>query len=116
MGKRPSKQQASVLRAEMIMKGRCGLLTACQAADRLGVSRKTYYKWEQRGLSAMLDGVADQSPGRPIPPCDDHRRQLERQLTEAQRQIELLNHKLALKDVLMDLKMPTTGCDRTKKK
>jgi DNA-binding transcriptional regulator YiaG len=58
--KRPSAQQRSRLRAEMIMKVRCGLITAQQAADRLGVSRKTYYKWEQRGLSALLDGVADQ--------------------------------------------------------
>ncbi|MFC1895358.1 hypothetical protein ACFL0Q_01675 [Thermodesulfobacteriota bacterium] len=30
-------------------------------------------------------------------------------------QIELLNHKLALKDVLMDLKLPAAGCDRAKK-
>ena len=45
MAKRPSAKQASVLRAEMIMKVRCGLMTAAQAAARLGVSRKTYYKW-----------------------------------------------------------------------
>ena len=111
-----SAQQTARLRAEMIMKVRCGLMTAQQAADRLGVSRKTYYKWEQRGLSALLDGMADQSPGRPVHPSDEHRQSLERQLTEANRQIELLNRKMALKDVLMELKLPTTGCDRAKKK
>jgi transposase len=116
MKKRPSAQQTMRLRAELIMKVRCGLITAAQAADRLGVSRKTYYKWEQRGLRALLDGVADQSPGRPSRPSDDHHQALERQLSEAMTQVELLNHKLALKDVLMDLKLPTTGCDRTKKK
>jgi len=26
-----------------------------------------------------------------------------------------LNHKLALKDILNDLKLPSTGCDRAKK-
>ena len=41
---------------------------------------------------------------------------LKKQLLEAKREIELLNHKMALKDVLMDLKLPETGCDRTKKK
>ena len=116
MGKRPSAQQTMRLRAEMIMKVRCGLITASQAAHRLGVSRKTYYKWEQRGLNALLDGVANQSPGRPVRVSDDHRQALEGQLAEAMTQIELLNHKLALKDVLMDLKVAATGCDRAKKK
>ena len=116
MGKHPSAQQACLLRAEMIMKVRCGLLTAAQAAERLGVSRKTYYKWEQRGLSALLDGVSDQSPGRPASPSDDQRQELEKQLAEATAEIDLLNHKLALKDVLMDLKLPASGLGRTEKK
>jgi transposase len=64
MAKQPSSRQTARLRAEMIMKVRCGLLTARQAADRMGVSRKTFYKWEQRGLNALLDSVTDQPPGR----------------------------------------------------
>ena len=100
----------------MIMKVRCGLLTARQAADRMGVSRKTFYKWEQRGISALLDGVTDQHPGRPPDPPDERCQILEKQLTEAQREIELLNRKMALKDVLMDLKLPEAGSDRAKKK
>jgi transposase len=116
MGKRPSAQQTTRLRAEMIMKVRCGLITAAQAAERLGVSRKTYYKWEQRGLSALLDGVTDQNSGRRAHPSDDHRQSLEKQLLGANREIELLNHKLALKDVLMELNLPRTGCDRAEKK
>ena len=117
MGKRPSAQQRSLLRAETIMKVRCGLLTAAQAAERLGVSRKTYYKWEQRGLSALLDGVSDQNPGRPaVSPLNDQHRELEKRLAEATAEIDLLNHKLELKDVLMDLKLPAAGLGRTKKK
>ena len=98
------------------MKVRCGLLTARQAADRMGVSRKTFYKWEQRGLNALLDSVTDQPPGRRAHPSDDRRQILEKQLSEANREIELLNHKMALKDVLMELKLPKTGGDRAKKK
>jgi transposase len=115
MRKQPSKQHTARLRAELIMKVRCGLITARQAAQQLGVSRKTYYKWEQRGLMGLLDGVADQSPGRPPQPSDNHRQALERQLSEAHQDIELLNQKMALKDVLMDLKLQP-GCDWTKKK
>jgi transposase len=116
MAKQPSTRQTARLRAEMIMKVRCGLLTARQAAERLGVSRKTFYKWEQRGLSALLDSVNDQPPGRPSLPAEDHRQWLEEQLQGANRQIDLLNHKMALKEVLTELEHPQTGSDRTKKK
>jgi transposase len=116
MAIRPSTQQTARLRAELIMKVRCGLITARQAAKQLNVSRKTFYKWEQRGLFALLEGVTDQHPGRPPDPSDDHCQVLERQLSDAKREIELLNHKMALKDVLMDLKLPRTGSDRVKKK
>jgi hypothetical protein len=47
---------------------------------------------------------------------DEDRQGLEKALAEARRQIELLNHKLALKDVMIELRLPETGCDRAKKK
>ena len=109
-------QQTARLRAEMIMKVRCGLLTARQAADRMGVSRKTFYKWEQRGLNALLEHVTDQPPGRRSHPSDSRIQDLEKQLSRAHQQIELLNRKMALKDVVMELKLPETGSDRAKKK
>jgi transposase len=109
-------QQTARLRAEMIMKVRCGLLTARQAADRMGVSRKTFYKWEQRGLNALLDNVTDLPPGRRAHPSDERIQDLEKQLSQAHREIDLLNRKMALKDVLMELKLPEAGSDRSKKK
>ena len=115
MGKRPSGQQATRKRAEMIMKVRCGLMTARQAADRLGVSRKTYYKWEQRGLSALLGSLEDQPAGRPQKPVDRQRQALEKQLAQAHRETALMRHKMALKDVLTELKLDP-GLDRAKKK
>lgn len=98
------------------MKVRCGHLTARQAAEELGVSRKTFYKWEQRGLNALLDNVIDQPAGRRAHPSNDRLLLLEKQLSQAHREIELLNHKMALKDVLMELKLPKPGGDRAKKK
>jgi transposase len=111
-----SNQQSARLRAEMIMKVRCGLLTARQAAARMGVSRKTFYKWEQRGLNALLAHVTDHPSGRRAHPSDDRIQDLETKLAQAQREIELLNRKMALKDVLMELKLPEAGGDRAKKK
>jgi transposase len=115
MKKLPMTQQAARERAELIMKVRCGLMNASQAAEQLGISRKTYYKWEQRALSAMLEGLTDQPPGRPSQPVDTGKQALEKQLAEALRDNELLKHKMALKDVLTDLKLKP-GMDRAKKK
>jgi DNA-binding transcriptional regulator YiaG len=99
----------------MIMKLRCGLLTDRQAADRMGVSRKTFYKWEKRGLNALLDNVTDLPPVRRAHPLDNRILDLEKQLALAHREIDLLNRKMALKDVLMELKLPETSSDRAKK-
>jgi DNA-binding XRE family transcriptional regulator len=71
MKKHSGSQQTARQRAEVIMKVRCGLMSASQAATLLGVSRKTYYKWEQRGLAALLGSLEDQHPGRPAQPADN---------------------------------------------
>jgi len=97
------------------MKVRCGLMTAQQAAEQLGVSRKTYYKWEERGLSALLSSLEDQSGGRPSQPVDVEKQALEQQLTQVRRENAVLQHKMALKDVLSELKL-TPGMDRAGKK
>lgn len=101
-------------RAEVIMKVRCGLLTAAEAARQLGVSRKTYYKWEKRGLAALLDGLTDQSSGRPAQPVDSDRQELERQISQLEKDNDLLTRKMALQEVLADLMQ--SGVSRTKKK
>ena len=108
-------QEKARLRAEVIMKVRCGLMTAQQAAEYLGVSRKTYYKWEERGLSALLSSLADQASGRPFQPVDLEKQALERQLEQAHRECAILQHKMALKDVLTEVKL-TPGMSRAEKK
>ena len=60
-----STDPKALLRTEMIVKVRAGLMTATAAAEALGVSRKTYYKWEKKGLQAMLAAGQDETAGRP---------------------------------------------------
>jgi transposase len=60
-----STDPKALLRTEMIVKVRAGLMTATAAAEALGVSRKTYYKWEKRGLRAMLAAGENETSGRP---------------------------------------------------
>ena len=102
-------------RAEVIMKVRCGLLTASQAARKLGVSRKTYYKWEQRGLKALLSVLADKEPGRPSTPIDPDKQAMEEHLKQMHRENELLTRQMALKEVLTDWELPGGGCRANKK-
>lgn len=102
-------------RAEAIMKVRCGLLTASQAAAALGVSRKTYYKWEQRGLAALLEGLCDQSAGRPPQAISDRETILEKQLAELRQEKERLQQRMALKELVLSMN-ERSGSDRRGKK
>ena len=108
-------QKKALIRAELIMKVRCGLMTAAAAARQLGVSRRTYYKWEQRGLSALLDGLADQPSGRPEKRADPQQTALENQLSRLKRDNALLEQKLVLKDLAADFHI-RSSMDRKKKK
>ena len=104
--KKDKQSQAARQRAEIIMKVRCGLMTATQAAQLLGVSRKTYYKWEQRGLAALLEGVQDQPGGRPETPLKQIRQaQFDKELKELKQQNELLEKKLKLKDLVHQMQV-----------
>jgi transposase len=60
-----STEAKALTRTEMIVRVRAGLMTATAAAAALGVSRKTYYKWEKKGLQAMLAAERDETKGRP---------------------------------------------------
>jgi hypothetical protein len=51
--KRDKEQELARQRALVILQVRNGALTAKQGAARLGVSRKTYYEWEDKSLRAM---------------------------------------------------------------
>jgi transposase len=115
MKQAPGTQQTARLRAEVIMKVRCGLLTAREAASLLGVSRKTYYKWEERGLAGLLSSLTDQASGRPCQPVDSEKQSLEQQLEQAHRECAILQHKMALQEVLTDLRFKP-GISRAEKK
>jgi transposase len=77
----------ALLRTEMIVKVRAGLMTATAAAETLGVSRKTYYKWEKKGLSAMLAAGQDDAAGRPS-------KQEKKEMKALRRKVKSLSGKL----------------------
>lgn len=81
-------------------------MTATEGAIALGVSRKTYYKWENRALDAMLTGLEDRDTGRPeLPEPLQTEMQLTREIERLQREKELLEQKIELKNLIHEFEM-----------
>ena len=83
-----SQREQARQRAEMILKVRGGQMTAQEAARALGISRKTYYKWEQRGLAAMLEGLCERSSGRPASRPDGEKESLKTKVGQLEMELK----------------------------
>jgi transposase len=87
-------------RALLIMQVQAGAITASQAAKQLGISRKTYYQWEQRALSGMLDAVTQLPPGRPRKHTTPEQRKLEQKVWILQKQIDKAEESQEIRAIL----------------
>ncbi len=96
----PPQQALARQRAQLIMQVRSGLLTAEAAAQQLGVSRKTYYKWERRALAAMVEALGNRDQGRPAQPRDPEKEALRRQTEELQAKLTILERTERLRQLL----------------
>lgn len=90
--RKPTAHQQALARqrAQLIMQVRSGLLSAQQAARQLGISRKTYYKWERRALAAMVEALGNREHGRPPLPIDPEKEALQRRTQELQAKLQVL--------------------------
>lgn len=103
------KESPSRLRVELIVQVLGKQMTASGAAKRLGVSRKTYYKWEKRFLSATLDAVSDKEAGRPGKEVDEEKVELQRRLADLEKQVSVLKHAVRIRDLLQPREPPRRG-------
>ncbi len=87
-------------RAAIILQVRSGTLTAAEGAERLGVSRKTYYEWEDRALKAMARALENQTPGRPSGPPDGEKEELQRKVRDLEKKLYLAEKTIEVKDLL----------------
>lgn len=74
--KREKEQKLARERALVILQVRSGALTAKEGAKLLGVSRKTYYEWEEKSLKAMALALENHPAGRPPVPVDEEKETL----------------------------------------
>ena len=101
-------QDISRQRAEVILQVRSGRITATDAAHLLGISRKTYYQWEQRALSGMLAGLENRRPGRPLTTKPDPETlRLMQQVAELENRLKVMAEVHELRGMLAELRPPT---------
>ena len=87
-------------RASIILQVRSGALSATEGAERLGISRKTYYEWEDRALQAMALALENQAPGRPPVPLDTEKEELQRRVRDLEKKLYLAEKTIEVKDLL----------------
>lgn len=93
-------EELARLRAEKIIRVQSGQMSAMEAARQLGVSRKTYYKWEKRLLSRMVEVLSEREAGRPGKIVDEEKEALKNQIEELKKEVLVLQQTLRIREVL----------------
>jgi transposase len=87
-------------RALVILRVRSGALTAKEGAKLLGVSRKTYYEWEEKSLKAMALALENHPAGRPSVPVDEEKETLRERIRELEKKLDLAEKTIEVKELL----------------
>jgi transposase len=102
-GRRHKKEQEQKLareRALVILQVHGGTLTAKQGAQLLGVSRKTYYEWEEKSLKAMALALENRPPGRPPVLMDPEKEALWERIQELEKKLDRAEKTIEVKELL----------------
>jgi transposase len=87
-------------RALVILQVRSGALTAKEGAKLLGVSRKTYYEWEEKSLKAMTLALENRPAGRPFAPVDEEKEALRERIQELEKKLDIAKNIIKVKEFL----------------
>ena len=97
---RDKEQERARERALVMLRLRSGAMTAKQGAQALGVSRKTYYQWEERALKAMALALENRVAGRPCVSTDEEKESLRQRIRELEKKLDLAEKALEVKELL----------------
>ena len=98
--KKEKEQKLARERALVILQVRSGILTAKEGSQLLGVSRKTYYEWEEKSLKAMALALENRPAGRPPVPVDEEKETLRERVLELEKKLDLAEKTLEVKALL----------------
>ena len=66
----------------------------------MGVSRKTYYEWEDKSLKAMALALENQPAGRPPAPADEEKEALRERIRELEKKLDTAEKKIEVRELL----------------
>ena len=92
----PKSQQ----RMDIILKVLSGEITATEGAQQLGVSRKTYYEWENKALSGMHESLKNKPVGRPEKELNPYVEEMEKKVSNLSKQVLMLEQEREIRDIL----------------
>ena len=98
--KREKEQKLARQRALVILRVRSGALTAKEGAQLLGISRKTYYEWEEKSLKAMALALENHPPGRPPVPVDQEKETVREGIQELEKKLDVAKKTAKVKEFL----------------
>jgi transposase len=98
--KKDKEKKLARQRALVILQVRSGTLTAKEGAKLLGVSRKTYYEWEERSLKAMALALENRPSGRPPLPMDPEKEALRERIQELEKKLDRAEKTIEVKELL----------------
>jgi transposase len=97
---REKEQKLARERALVILQVRSGALTAKEGAKLLGVSRKTYYEWEDKSLKAMALALENHPAGRPPVPVDEEKETLLERIQELEKKLDVAKKTTKVREFL----------------
>ena len=98
--KKEKEQELARERALVILQVRSGALTAKEGAKLLGVSRKTYYEWEEKSLKAMALALENRPAGRPSVSVDEEKEELRERVRELEKKLDLAEKTIEVNELL----------------
>ncbi len=97
-------------RLEQILAVMRGEKSATQAAEALGVSRETFYEWNNRALAGLRESLVDRTAGRPpAPPEGLEKIRMKQEIDELKQQVKLLEGAILIRDVMDGVPRFTTS-------
>ncbi len=112
-----AKKKLARERALVILRVRSGAITAREGAQQLGVSRKTYYEWEERALEAIALALENRPMGRPSGDLDEEKESLRDRVRDLEKKLDVAQKTIEVKEILAaydDLRESSSKKNRAK--
>ena len=113
--KKKNQEEFSRKRAETIINVRSGQITATEGARQLGISRKSYYRWEHRGLEGLMTALEESPPGRPEEEIDPEKEALKKKVHQMERELLLEKQANEVKTAFLRLELEKAKAEEAEK-